>query len=100
MSMTISTTLSCFRAPNILSSAAPHHRKHHQSLPKATPSPPSTSWWTPLFGWPSNPNYINIFKMESKNQEMDRPVSKFSLGCFTEEKAREMRKKMKETSRI
>ncbi|XP_023736018.1 uncharacterized protein LOC111883920 [Lactuca sativa] len=66
------------------------------------------SWWTPLFGWPSEPDYIdsgNIDKSRKNNttfsaksgatsdSDLDqRPVrSRISPGSFTEEKARKLR---------
>lgn len=77
-------------------------------------SPPSPSnWWSPLFGWSSDPDYI-IQGSSSKSskpsgpsgeisgrsdKELERPTrSKFGLGGFTEEKAKELRKKTMETS--
>ncbi|KAI3495891.1 hypothetical protein L1887_38238 [Cichorium endivia] len=72
------------------------------------------SWWTPLFGWSSEPDYIdsgNIDKSKKNNttfsarsgtaseSDLDqRPVrSRISPGNFTEEKARKLRMLTMET---
>ncbi|XP_052181823.1 uncharacterized protein LOC127794613 [Diospyros lotus] len=68
----------------------------------------SPNWWTPLFGWSSDPDYIDsenatksssgpkavVDKGESKSglDPETKPVrSRFARGCFTEEKARHLR---------
>ncbi|KAA8523053.1 hypothetical protein F0562_009476 [Nyssa sinensis] len=65
----------------------------------------SSNWWTPLFGWSSEPDYIDSenssnnknglsVKAESKSEsDRDRKLtrSRFAPGCFTEEKARQLR---------
>ncbi|KAM3356436.1 hypothetical protein P3S68_023150 [Capsicum galapagoense] len=65
---------------------------------------PTTSWWTPLFGWSSEPDYIvdsgssaikTAPRREISGQKLD---SKFQPGCFTEDKAKELRRKTMETS--
>ncbi|KAK4354443.1 hypothetical protein RND71_026637 [Anisodus tanguticus] len=58
----------------------------------------SASWWTPLFGWSSEPDYIVDSKPSKEisgkksDQETGRIRSKFRPGCFTEDKAKELRK--------
>ncbi|XP_050233742.1 uncharacterized protein LOC126682190 [Mercurialis annua] len=62
----------------------------------------SSSWWAPLFGWSSDPDYINTAVTSSDYKQSETPESesrsKFSVGCFTEEKARQLRKKTAENS--
>ncbi|KAJ9190087.1 hypothetical protein P3X46_001319 [Hevea brasiliensis] len=73
----------------------------------------SSTWWAPLFGWTSDPDYVNSISStgpsdidgsdgqsaKSKfDSELDRRRTRFALGCFTEEKARQLRKKTMESS--
>ncbi|XWS20374.1 hypothetical protein CRYUN_Cryun31cG0096000 [Craigia yunnanensis] len=68
----------------------------------------SSSWWTPLFGWSSNPDYLNNSnaghpserKPEVSNSDTDpgRSRSRRALGCFTEEKAKQLRRKTMENA--
>ncbi|XP_031282269.1 uncharacterized protein LOC116140834 [Pistacia vera] len=66
----------------------------------ASSSSSSANWWAPLFGWSSDPDYINNTN-EGKNPEnpdldSGRVRSRFSPGCFTEEKAKQLRRKTME----
>ncbi|KAG8388294.1 hypothetical protein BUALT_Bualt02G0110600 [Buddleja alternifolia] len=96
----MATSFSSFRTP-IVSSAAPPNRK----------SAPPSKWWSPLFGWSSEPDYINSQSSTAKieagpeafsRSEIEsgrvRPDRSFFQGCFTEEKAKELRKKTIESS--
>ncbi|KAJ6963364.1 hypothetical protein NC652_001860 [Populus alba x Populus x berolinensis] len=56
----------------------------------------SSTWWSPLFGWSSSPDYLN--GNSSADQEPGRPRSRFALGSFTEEKAKQLRRKTLEGS--
>ncbi|KAF5789021.1 hypothetical protein HanXRQr2_Chr09g0365971 [Helianthus annuus] len=81
---------------------------------KSDPQPPRKSWWTPLFGWSADPDYIesinndqtkmnsnsnssgNSFSVRSgagsdpdQGQKLTR--SRVSSANFTEEKARKLR---------
>lgn len=93
----------------LLCSASPrsNHPKNDPTRHRAS----SSNWWTPLFGWSSDPDYIvqgtdnrNPLKGEPgqfhSDKEIGRPTarSKFGVGCFTEEKAKELRRKTMETS--
>ena len=66
----------------------------------------SGSWWTPLFGWPSEPDYFEESvageagypvekKAEKETQEMRRSGRSIA---FTEDKARRLRMMTAETS--
>ncbi|KAF4399714.1 hypothetical protein G4B88_022797 [Cannabis sativa] len=90
------TSLTSFRPAPIQASSSrkpdPNRRK-----------PGSVNWWTPLFGYHSDPEYIGTSTGEQNavsdpETESDRPRSKFSLGCFTEEKAKQLRRKTLENS--
>ncbi|EOY26572.1 Uncharacterized protein TCM_028393 [Theobroma cacao] len=64
----------------------------------------SSSWWAPVFGWSSNPEYLNDSNAgdpsESKPDVSDpgRSRSRYTLGCFTEEKAKQLRRKTMENA--
>ncbi|XP_044497303.1 uncharacterized protein LOC123219410 [Mangifera indica] len=66
----------------------------------ATSSSSSANWWTPLFGWSSDPEYINKTNegKKSENPDLDSGGlrSRFAPGCFTEEKAKQLRRKTME----
>ncbi|GFP90440.1 hypothetical protein PHJA_001187900 [Phtheirospermum japonicum] len=85
----MANSISSFRSP-IFSSATPTHRN---IPPQAVQS---NGWLAPLFGWSSEPDYIN----GSIKIEADRVDSEKSLfrGCFTSEKAKELRRKTIESS--
>ncbi|EPS72874.1 hypothetical protein M569_01885, partial [Genlisea aurea] len=78
------------RAPVVSSSAAPNRRKPDLARRNRH------NWWTPLFGWSSEPDYVAGSKSEpDSGDESER--SSFT-GCFTEKKAKELRKRTAETS--
>ncbi|KAI3463376.1 hypothetical protein Pfo_020039 [Paulownia fortunei] len=95
----MATTFSPFRTPIVSSAALPNPRK-------SDPSRKSNNWWAPIFGWPSEPDYISSLSSDAKTEAGQdvtetgrvRPDKSFFLGCFTEEKAKELRKKTIETS--
>ncbi|PIN03279.1 hypothetical protein CDL12_24201 [Handroanthus impetiginosus] len=94
----MATSFSSFRAP-IVSSSAP--RKPAASCKAAGAA---NGWWAPLFGWSSQPDYISIQKSTDPDREVSgesgriKPDPSFFKGCFTEEKAKELRRKTTETS--
>ncbi|XP_059635051.1 uncharacterized protein LOC132277257 [Cornus florida] len=59
----------------------------------------SSNWWTPLFGISSEPDYIDSksnASAETHTKSMSDPEpkpsrSKFQPGCFTEDKAKQLR---------
>ncbi|KAJ0799837.1 hypothetical protein HanPI659440_Chr03g0096001 [Helianthus annuus] len=80
---------------------------HHSS----DSQPKTNNWWTPLFGWSSEPDYINTDKNRTNNSTLSakssansgsdldqRPVkSRISPVKFTDEKARKLRMLTSET---
>ncbi|GMI82041.1 hypothetical protein like AT3G15630 [Hibiscus trionum] len=66
----------------------------------------SSSWWAPLFGWSSNPDYLNDGNTGlTSERKPDVPVPdpsgsrlRCSTGCFTEEKAKQLRRKTMENA--
>ncbi|KAL0415312.1 UNVERIFIED_CONTAM: hypothetical protein Slati_3363100 [Sesamum latifolium] len=98
----MATTIHSFRTP-IVSSAAPPNPRNRRNTPAAAQS---NNWWTPIFGWSSEPDYIGGggggVKIEagSAQAEIASGGAEKNLfrGCFTEEKAKELRKKTIETS--
>ncbi|XVF49275.1 hypothetical protein PTKIN_Ptkin03bG0255500 [Pterospermum kingtungense] len=97
----MATHLLTFRPARIHACAVPGHRKPDPNRRKSSSSASSSNWWGPLFGWSSEPDYIDSDnKTEVKEKiEVESEVdlaqksgkSKFSRGCFTEEKARQLR---------
>ncbi|XVF86519.1 hypothetical protein PTKIN_Ptkin18bG0047500 [Pterospermum kingtungense] len=100
----MATTLTCSLSTPIRASSGslnkpdPSHKKPVSSF----------SWWSPLFGWSSNPDYLNENNAgslsESKPGVFDsdtdpgRSRSRYVLGCFTEEKAKQLRRKTMENA--
>ncbi|KAL7099772.1 hypothetical protein ACP275_09G106400 [Erythranthe tilingii] len=106
----MSTAFPAFQTPifsSASSAAAAAPANNHRSLKV---SAQSNSWWSPLFGWSSDPDYINgaaVNKIEAgraasgqseNNSGRAGPDRSLFRGCFTEEKARELRKKTVEFS--
>lgn len=95
------TSLTSFRPAPIRASTSSSSRKPDPNSRKQN----SASWWTPLFGWSSDPDYINpsspnpnVGPDPEPETESERPRPRFSLGCFTEEKAKQLRRKTLESS--
>lgn len=88
-----------FSAPIRASSESLKRPDPHRKNPVS-----SSSWWTPLFGWSSNPDYLNDSNVGNTSEtkpgisDSGRPRCKCTLGSFTEEKARQLRKKTMENS--
>ncbi|KAB1218636.1 hypothetical protein CJ030_MR3G026523 [Morella rubra] len=94
----MATTLSSFR-PGVARASTSSSKKSEPNRRK----PASANWWAPIFGWSSDPDYIDAPAGTLRNQpdpdpEAGRPRSKFSLGCFTEEKAKQLRRKTMENA--
>lgn len=77
--------------------SGPNHRKNSSSS--------SSNWWTPLFGWSSEPDYIGSESKAEDLQDKRESVlesksmrSRFAPGCFTEEKAKQLRMLTNDTS--
>lgn len=103
---TTATAFCNFRPSPVVCSAA-QSNPNGKKLPASSSSSSSSSskWWTPLFGISSDPDYIQSSGNTKKEQPVQfegetagRSRSKFSVGCFTEEKAKELRRKTIETS--
>ncbi|KAK4395296.1 hypothetical protein Sango_1683900 [Sesamum angolense] len=91
----MATTIHSFRTPIVSSAASPNPR-NRRSPPAAALS---NSWWTPIFGWSSEPDYIGGgVKIEAADNGSAGAEKNLFRGCFTEEKAKELRKKTVETS--
>ncbi|KFK35775.1 hypothetical protein AALP_AA4G034400 [Arabis alpina] len=63
----------------------------------------SVSWWAPLFGLPSEPDYFNTVdsnpvKTTDLTGSGQDSGQRYRRGCLTEEKAKELRKKIAEAS--
>ncbi|KAJ1392163.1 hypothetical protein SESBI_36039 [Sesbania bispinosa] len=93
----MATTFTSFFRPSVVRASAVSPGKPDPNNRK----PVSSNWWAPLFGWPTDPDYLSSgssAQQKHLGSEAERPRSKFTAGCFTEEKARQLRKKTTETS--
>ena len=52
---------------------------------------PSSGWWTPIFGWSAEPDYIDGEKSTDPPEKSEQAKSRLAPGSFTEEKARKLR---------
>ncbi|XP_028766315.1 uncharacterized protein LOC114724174 [Neltuma alba] len=92
-------SLTVFRPSIVRSSIKPEPNNRKQV---------SLNWWAPLFGMSTEPDYIDRTAISSSSSkaveapeadnEPVRPRSKFTPGCFTEEKAKQLRMKTLETT--
>ncbi|KAK9101908.1 hypothetical protein Sjap_019162 [Stephania japonica] len=103
-----SSSLLSFRPPGVVASATSGHRKPVHVGRTVRPQP--ASWWTPIFGYSADPDYIDenssgggstteksrIWLPEAESDGA-RSRSRFAPGCFTEDKARQLRMKSAET---
>ncbi|KAF5932370.1 hypothetical protein HYC85_028541 [Camellia sinensis] len=72
----MATPFTCFSpSPILSSSAASNHRKPDPNSRKPPPSS-SSNWWTPLFGWSSDPEYINNPAAQKIYMDVDIEPSK------------------------
>ncbi|KAI3777789.1 hypothetical protein L1987_47592 [Smallanthus sonchifolius] len=92
----MATSLStCFQPITIVSTVSSTNRISRIKPPAASSS---GKWWTPLFGLSSDPDYIHnpataTDGSVTENLDPDNGKLRFAPGCFTEEKAKQMRMK-------
>ncbi|CAM8894875.1 unnamed protein product [Rhodiola kirilowii] len=90
----MSTNFIAFQ-PATLSAAASARRKPGPTSNSNNNNKPfSTSWFTPLFGWPNTPDYIDsVAEPEMAADPDPKPAtrSRFVPGGFTDEKAKQLR---------
>ncbi|KAF6167282.1 hypothetical protein GIB67_043143 [Kingdonia uniflora] len=90
----------CASSP-LPSSGHQDRRKSHKS---SSSSSSSANWWTPLFGWSSDPDYIDNSSKSKSDADLEaRPTTttrstRFAPGGFTAEKAKQLRMKTMETA--
>ncbi|KAH7512488.1 uncharacterized protein LOC107432392 [Ziziphus jujuba] len=93
----MATNLLHFR-PSVIGACATGGHKSDLARRKSS----SASWWTPLFGISSEPDYIDSdgksdsqvkagARSESVVADQKHQRSRFAPGCFTEEKAKQLR---------
>lgn len=60
----------------------------------------SSNWWSPLFGWSAQPDYMESDDKQSETDRPQKPLVKprFPPGSFTEDKAKQLRMMINETS--
>ncbi|CAK9143421.1 unnamed protein product [Ilex paraguariensis] len=84
-------SMSPFRSVVVTACTTSGHRKPDTYRRNSS----SSNWWTPLFAWSSEPDYIDSGKNGDNNSDSDlepKPSrSRFVPGRFTEEKARQLR---------
>ncbi|XP_062012718.1 uncharacterized protein LOC133729237 [Rosa rugosa] len=97
----MATPLTAFRLVSIRADSSASHKPD----PNRRNKPANSNWWAPLFGMSFDPDYItgapppqNLSTAPDSRRDPNPPVSRFALGCFTEEKAKQLRKKTLETS--
>lgn len=97
----MATNLAVFNpVPIIRASSSSSSGKSDPTRRKAA----APKWWSPIFGWSSEPDYVGSSAAEHPVQNADselddgRAKSRFTLGCFTEEKAKLLRMKTLESS--
>ncbi|OWM65983.1 uncharacterized protein LOC116201976 [Punica granatum] len=95
-----------FRPSGIYASTSERRRPD----PNRRSSSSSSGWWAPLFGWSSEPDYIDstggtapakLGKARSASEPGHNKTSgttRFAPGCFTDEKAKQLRKMTLETA--
>ncbi|KAK1436827.1 hypothetical protein QVD17_02611 [Tagetes erecta] len=90
-----------FTPITIISPATHNHRNKTSVIASA-----SGKWWSPLFGWSSDPDYIHNHNSTTDGsvtdvsdlKKGDRCKPCFTPGGFTEEKAKQLRMKTIETA--
>ncbi|CAK9329567.1 unnamed protein product [Citrullus colocynthis] len=94
----MATNLLTFAPAGIRACAASADRRSDHNRRKTSSS---SNWWAPVFGWSSEPDYIDSGN-KAEPQDLTGGTSKsdvetksvrarFSPGCFTEAKARQLR---------
>ncbi|KAI3923033.1 hypothetical protein MKX01_010505 [Papaver californicum] len=68
----------------------------NQRRVQASSSSSSANWWTPIFGWKQESDYIE--NSSSSSKPASGSANKFTPGCFTEEKAKQLRIKAMESA--
>lgn len=104
----MATTMLPIRPVGVMACASSGHRKPDVNSQRAS----SSNWWSPLFGWSAEPDYIdtdnkrNALKVESQkleaavDQEDPKAPARLRVarGSLTAEKARQLRKMTTESS--
>ncbi|KAJ4897967.1 hypothetical protein Rs2_24761 [Raphanus sativus] len=89
----MATIISCSALPSIRASSGSIRK------PDPTGKKPG-SWWAPLFGWSSEPDYVvdnSNSSSSSANRESDLD-QRTTRRCLTEEKAKQLRMKIAQVS--
>ncbi|KAJ0987937.1 hypothetical protein J5N97_006293 [Dioscorea zingiberensis] len=89
-----------FRPTGIRACAvAGEERRQQRSPGRSCGGGGGAGWWAPLFGWTAEPDYIEDGERGAGGGEEEgsgsKPVRRFA--AFTEEKARELRMRTRET---
>ncbi|KAI3831429.1 hypothetical protein MKW92_030542 [Papaver armeniacum] len=81
----------------IIKASSSGNGKADLSKQRTQASPPSSAnWWTPIFGWKQETDYIE--NSSSSKPSGSGSANKFMPGCFTEEKAKQLRIKAMESA--
>ncbi|EFH61359.1 hypothetical protein ARALYDRAFT_479015 [Arabidopsis lyrata subsp. lyrata] len=84
----MATIISCSALSSIRASS--------ESDPSRKKPVSSVSWWAPLFGMSSEPDYVN--KTVNLESDLDKTDKRSLRCCLTEEKAKQLRRKTAEAS--
>ncbi|CAN6810806.1 hypothetical protein Bca4012_004247 [Brassica carinata] len=87
----MATIISCSALPSIRASSGSIRK------PDPTGKKPG-SWWAPLFGWSSEPDYVesnNNSSSANRESDLDQRTTR---RCLTEEKAKQLRMKIAQVS--
>ena len=86
-----SLALISFRSSPIIASSTPASRGR-----RSGGSGGGGNWWTPLFGWPSEPDYVEAATRPPAGEGEEQRQRPRKFAALTEEKARELRMRTKE----
>ncbi|KAF8100295.1 hypothetical protein N665_0227s0027 [Sinapis alba] len=87
----MATIISCSVLPSIRASSGSIRK------PDPTGKKPG-SWWAPLFGWSTEPDYVENNNNNSSSANRESDLDKTTRRCLTEEKAKQLRMKIAQVS--
>lgn len=95
-----SALTTCYLSTPIRASYGSGAKNPDYNRVRASSSSASTNWWAPIFGLSSDPDYITNAseRKQSETADSGQLRSRFAPGCFTEEKAKQLRRKTMESS--
>ncbi|XP_024014849.1 uncharacterized protein LOC18025026 [Eutrema salsugineum] len=92
----MATIITCSALSSIRASSEPG--SVNKSDPTRKKPASSVSWWGPLFGWSSEPDYVNNSSSANRESDLEKTEQRSMRRCLTEEKAKQLRRKIAEVS--